>query len=101
MRCAVQLVKALFAELVEIRKARHALRKLEFRQEILAERELHIAALRDPDRILKRLRHVREEAAQLLFALEIEFLRLKFHAVWVVDGLAGLDAEQHVLHFCV
>ena len=38
-------------------------------------------------RILKRLRHVREEAAKLLFALEIEFLRLKFHAVWVVDGL--------------
>ena len=101
VRRAVQLVKALFAELVEIRKARHALRKLEFRQEILAERELHIAALRDPDRILKRLRHVREEAAKLLFALEIEFLRLKFHAVWVVDGLAGLDAEQHVLHFCV
>ena len=59
VRRAVQLVKALFAELVEIKKgSSRALRKLEFRQEILAERELHIAALRDPDRILKRLRHV-------------------------------------------
>ena len=88
MRRAVQRVKALFAELVEIRKARHALRTLEFRQEILAECEFYIAALCNPDRSLKRRRHVREEAAKLLFALEIEFLRLKLHAVWVIDGLA-------------
>ena len=97
----VELVKALAAELLKIRKARHALRELEFRQEILAERKLHIAALRNFYCIVKRLRHIREQLAQLLFALEIEFLRLKFHAVRVVDGLAGLDAEQHVLHFRV
>ena len=101
MRRAVQFIKAFPAKLLKIGKTRYPLRKLEFRQEVLTECEFHIASLCNLDGIFKRFRHIREEAAQFFFTLEIEFFRLKFHTVRVVYRLASLDAEQHILHFCV
>lgn len=38
-----------------------------------------------------------EALAQLLLGFEIEFFRLKFQAVRIVDGLAHLDAHQDIL----
>ena len=64
---------------------------------ILAECEFDVAALRDAERILIRLRHVRKEAAHLLLGFEVILLAAEAHPVGIVHGLAHLDAHQHVL----
>ena len=57
-----------------------------------------MALLGDTGGVFDGLRLVGEERAHLLLAFEVELVGLKAHAVRVVDGLAGLDTEQDVLH---
>ena len=97
MLVAVALGKALLAKLPQIGQRIIARRELEFRQVILAECEFDVAALRDAERILIRLRHVRKEAAHLLLGFEVILLAAEAHPVGIVHGLAHLDAHQHVL----
>ncbi len=95
----VPLPVAVVAELLQVGEAVVSLRQLEFRQVVLAEGELQVAHLRDPGGVLqgvlvdvggKQRRH-------LLLAAEVEVPGLVAHPVLIVDGLAGLDAQQHVV----
>ena len=96
------LGKALLAELAQIGEAvRLPGGELEARQVVVAEFKVIVALVRDLGGDIGRFGMLREERAHLLLALEVEFLRLKAHAVRLVHGLAGLDAQQHVLRIGV
>ena len=97
----IPLLKAVHAELAEIFFVGITLRHGEGGQMILVKDELHIAHLGDLHRVGKGFVTVGEEASQFFLALEVELLFGKAHAVGVVHGLAGLDAQQDVLHFGV
>lgn len=60
---------------------------------VLAERKLQIAALGNLAGVLDRLGIVGKQRRHLLGRTKIEALRLIAHAVFVVHGLARLDAE--------
>ena len=94
---AIALGEAVCAELFEVCERGVALRHLEFRQVVLAERKLQIAALGDLAGVLDRLGIVGKQRRHLLGRTKVEALRLIAHAVFVVHGLARLDAEQHVM----
>ena len=94
---AIALGEAVGAELFKVCERGVALRHLEFRQMVLAERKLQIAALGDLAGVLDRLGIVGKQRRHLLGRTKIEALRLIAHAVFVVHGLARLDAEQHVV----
>ena len=92
------LGKALVAELLEIGKAVALARgQVEARQVIVAEFKIEPAALGDFDGVFHGLGQRGEERAHFVLALEVELLRLKAKAVCLVHGVAGLDAQQHVL----
>ena len=92
------LGKALVAELPEIGKAvALAFGQVEARQVVVAEFKVKLAALRDFDGVFHGLGQCGEECAHFFLAFEIELLRLKAQAVCLVHGVAGLDAQQHVL----
>ena len=95
----IPLPVAVVAELFQIGKAVVPLRQLEFRQVVLAEGELQIAHIGDPGRVLQGvLVDVGgKQGRHLLLAAEVEVPGLVAHPVLVVDGLAGLDAQQHVV----
>ena len=94
---AIALGEAVGAELFEVCERGVALRHLEFRQMILAEREFQIAALGDLAGVLDRLGIVGKQRRHLLGRTKVEALRLIAHAVFVVHGLARLDAEQNIV----
>ena len=71
--------------------------ELEARQMVVAELEIVAAARGDLRGVVRGLGVFGEERAHLLLALEVELLRLEAHAVGLLEGLAGLDAQQHVL----
>ena len=64
---------------------------------VLAERKLQIAALGDLAGVLDRLGIVGKQRRHLLGRTKVEALRLIAHAVFVVHGLARLDAEQNIV----
>ena len=94
---AIALGKALGAKLFQVCQRVISRRELEFRKVIFSKREFHIAAFGNFHGIFKRLVRLWEALAQLLLGFEIEFFRLKFQAVRIVDGLAHLDAHQDIL----
>ena len=73
-------------------------RDLEMREPELAERQLEIDLVGDPDGVQKGLRVVREERLHLGRTLQIE-LRVIDHLepVGLIDGLPALDADHDVL----
>ena len=66
-----------------------------------AELEVHIAQLRDFDRVLHRLRVVGEQGGHLLGGFDIQLAGLHPQAVGIVHRLAHLDAHEGVLHLRV
>ena len=86
------------AEAREIGKAVcFPLRELIFRQVVVAELEIVMAARGDLLGDVRGLRLFGEECAHLLPAFEIKLGGGKLHRVGIVHGLAGLDAEKGVL----
>ena len=100
-RVRIPLGKALSAQLTEIFLVRIALRHRVRGQMIFVEGKFQIAPLGNADGVFKGFLAAGEQPFHLVFALEVELLRLEFHPVGVVHGLACLDAQQDVLHFCV
>src|SRR5215213_9995683 len=71
----------------------------EVRKSCLAELDPDVFnALDDFDRVLQRLRVMREEHRHLFSGLDVELLPAELHAVLIVVELAGPDAQQHVVH---
>ena len=64
---------------------------------VFAERELQVTALGDPAGIFDRLGIIGKERRHLLGRAQIEALRLVAHTVFIVHGLARLNAEQHIV----
>ena len=94
---AVALGKAVGAELFEVSERGIPLRHLEFRQVVFAERELQVTVLGDPAGIFDRLGIIGKQRRHLLGRAQIEALRLVAHTVFIVHGLARLNAEQHIV----
>ena len=94
--------EALLAQLLEVGvPVGVALGQLELGQVVDAELEVHIAQLRDFDRVLHRLRVVGEQSGHLLGGFDIQLAGLHPQAVGIVHRLAHLDAHEGVLHLRV
>ena len=69
---------------------------------ILVENKLHIAHIGDFCSVFKGFIAVGKQLAQLLLALEVEFVCGKLHLpVGVIQSRSGLNAKQNILHFRV
>ena len=100
--CAVALRRALVGELAQVADLGVALGHREARQDRLAELDLDVRPLRDPQRVVARLGHLGEErrasppptSGSDPIAVELEAVRL-------VDLGVGLHAEQRVVRLGV
>ena len=86
--------------------AEHTVRHLALRHRVMrqprhAELKRHVAPVRDLPRPVHRVRHLPEDGAHLLLALDVELLGLHAHPLLVRQRLARLDAHQHFLRRCV
>ena len=97
----VALTEALIAHAAEIRQRIAPVRRREGGQMIVVEFKFDLAAVGNALCVFQRLRQGGEEGAHLVLGLQVELLRLKAHAVRVVERLAGLDAQQHILQLTV
>ena len=95
----ISLLEAVITDFPEIFFVGIALRHRKRGQMIFVKHEFQIAHIGNLNSIFKSFVAVGEQAAQLFFALDIKFLGLEFHAVGLVHGSAGLDAQQDILHF--
>ena len=93
----VALLKALVAELLQVREGRIALGQLKFRQVVFSEGEFHVAPRRNVHGVGKGFVLVGEQLPQLLLGFHIEFVGFKFQAIGVVHGLAHLHAHEDIL----
>ena len=94
--------EALLAQVAEVGlSVGPALGELEVGQVVPAELEVHIAQPGDFGGVFDGLRAVGEQGGHLRLALDVELPGLKAHAARVVQGLAHLDAHEHVLHLGV
>ena len=87
----------LLGHLVEVARQRLALGHLEVGDERVVQRDLDVAELRHHQRVLDRLRVLREGEVHLLPALQVELVGVEAHPVGVGELLARLDAEQDVV----
>ena len=95
---AVPAGKALPAELFKVGLVVHPAGGLVIGDLGVAEVEVKIALFGDLGGVGAGLRHHREQLVHLLGALEVELVGLELHPVGILNGLAGLDAEQDLLH---
>ena len=98
---AIAAAVSLVAELLEIGPAVVTLRELELRQVVLAKGKLHIAHLRNFRGVFHGALVIAEELRHLRFAAEVEVPGLVAHPVLVLQELARLDAQQHIVGLCV
>ena len=94
----IPLSEALHAKMAEIFLIGKSLRNGKSGQMIFIKHKLQIAAICNFRCIFESLITTGEQLAQFLFAFEIELLPLESHTVLVIHGLAGLDAQQYILH---
>ena len=87
----------LLGHLVKVAGQRLALGHLEVGDERVVQRDLDVAELRHHQRVLDRLRVLREGEVHLLPALQVELVGVEAHPVGVRELLAHLDAEQDVV----
>src|SRR5699024_3967902 len=64
----------------------------------VAKVKIKLALLGDFDGIGAGLRHHRTEIVHLIGGFDVELVGLELHLVGVLDGVAGLDAEQDLLN---
>ena len=96
-RVAVALLGALHRELAQVRLLGVALGHREAREHRVAELELDVRALGDPERGVARLGHLVEEAAHLDRGLQVVLVAVEPEAVLLVDLRVGLHAEERVV----
>ena len=94
---AVACPEATLAQLPQIGGGVVPLRQLELRQVILAEGEVKLAPVGNALGVLHGIGIPGKQRFHLLRGAEIEIPRLIAHAIFIVNGLAGLDAQQHVM----
>ena len=80
---------------------REALRDVEVGQQRLAERDVELGPLGDPQRVVARLRHLAEQVPHLVGGLEVVLLTLDLEALRVRERRPGLHAQQRVVRLVV
>ena len=98
---AIAALQAVPAELFKVGLIVHAVRGLVVGDLGVAELKVKIALLGDLSRIGTGFRHHGEQLVHLVGGLDVEFIGLELHAVGILNGLAGLDAQQDALHLGV
>ena len=94
---AVARTQSLFHQFAQIPRIGVARGQLEVGQVEIVKLHLHIAALGDSHRILKRLGGVIEQRRHFLGALDVELVGGKAHAIAVCKDRTRLHAEQGVV----
>ena len=94
----ITLRKAIIAKLAEIFFVGVTFRHREAGQMILMESKFQVAHIRNAAGIFKSFRYIGKQFLQLFFTLQIKFIGAELHPVFVIHGLAGLNAQQHILH---
>ena len=97
----VAALQAVPAELFKVGLIIHAVRGFVVGDLGVTELKVKIALLGDLSRIGTGFRHHGEQLVHLVCGLDVEFIGLEFHAVGILNGLAGLDAQQDALHLGV
>ena len=98
---AVAAFQAVPAEFFKVGLIVHAVRGFVVGDLGVTELKVKIALLGDLCRIGAGLRYHGEQLVHLVCGLDVEFIGLELHAVGVLNGLAGLDAQQDALHLGV
>ena len=78
-----------------------ALGDREVRQLRLAELDLDVGPLGDPERVVARLGHLAEQPAHLVRGLQVVLVAVELEAVGVAHQRAGLHAQQGVVGLVV
>ena len=98
---AVAAFQAVPAEFFKVGLIIHAVRGFVVRDLGVTELKVKIALLGDLCRIGAGFRYHGEQLVHLVCGLDVEFISLELHAVGILNGLAGLDAQQDALHLGV
>ena len=98
---AIAALQAVPAELFKVGLIVHAVRSLVIRDLGVTELKVKIALLGDLCRVGAGFRHHGEQLVHLVGGLDVEFISLELHAVGILNGLTGLDAQQDALHLGV
>ena len=94
---AVALGEAALAELAQPLGRRHPVGRAGVGQQRAPEVEGQADPLGDARRLVAGLGQFGQQRAHLLLGLEVEGAALELHAVGLVDGGVGADAQQHVV----
>ncbi len=94
---AVLALRALAAEMFQVRRGRQALRHGEVRHQEAGIFQLQVALLDDAHRVRHGVGDLGEAFEHLVAALHVNLVGLAREAVRVVDRRARLDAEQDVV----
>ena len=96
-RLAVPVLRPFDRELAQVRRLGVTLGHREARQHRVAELELDVGALRDPQRGVTRFGHLVEQAAHLDHALQVVLVAVEPEPVLLVDLGVGLHAQERVV----
>ena len=72
-----------------------------FGQQRLAELDVELGPLGDPQRVVARLRHLAEQVAHLVGGLEVVLVALELEALRIAISAPGLHAQQRVVRLVV
>src|SRR5262245_21887123 len=84
-------------DLREIGIDREARRDRKFREGITDLLKFEIAARGNFNSLIEDERDFSENAIHFLAVFEIKLIGVELHAIWIVDGLTGLDTEKQVV----
>src|SRR5262249_47006425 len=70
---------------------------VEMRERITYFCQVEVAAFGDVERADKHVRRVLEHLVHLIVALDVKARALELHAIWILNALAGLNADHDVL----
>ena len=73
------------------------LRQREIRQDVLAELDLHVCTLCDPQGVVACFGHLAEQVPHLVGGLQVVLVALELESIGVRDRAPGLDAQQGVV----
>ncbi len=74
-----------------------ALRQREVRQHVLAEFDLHVCALGDPQGVVARLGHFAEQVPHLVGGLQVVLVALELEPIGIRNRAPGLHTQQRVV----
>ena len=93
--------EALARDVLEVAVERIAVRHVKMREGIFNFLQPHTAALGDSEGAREHVRRVFEDSVHLVVTLDIEAGTLELHSVRLLNALAGLNTDHHVLRVSI